>query len=214
MSGDYWLRILYVHPSRVTEDLLEVMKSDPRLCRYLDVPFQHVSPEILRKMGRADAPHPSDIVRKIRKELPDIFLRTTFMAGFPGETERDFEFLVRFLHWARFDHLGVFSYSREEGTLAFNLKDQVPPQMGKDRAGILMEEQAGISTVQLKGCVGKKMIVLVEGQDETGPYGRHQGQAPEVDGIVHLDREVEPGSFVTVRITGSDVYDLEGKLFD
>ena len=212
VPGDYWLRVLYIHPSRITDELLEVLASDPRVCRYLDVPFQHVSPSILREMGRGDSPHPEEVVRNIRRVFPDVFLRTTFMTGFPGETEHDFEMLRDFVAQGHIDHLGVFVYSREEGTPAAQMTCQVDPQTARDRADALLLEQAEISAESLTRFAGKKMRVLFEGRDEEGPFGRHQGQAPEVDGVVRLDRELEQGSFVTVRITGTDVYDLEGEV--
>ena len=214
IPGDYWLRVLYVHPSRVTDELLEVINSDPRMCRYLDVPFQHVAPNILEKMGRGDAPDPMDVVKRTREAVPDLFFRTTLMTGFPGETREDFEKLLEFIRKAGIDHLGVFPYSREEGTPAAEMDGQVSPELAVDRAERLMEEQAGISTKRLNKMVGQELVVLSEGYDEKGPFGRHQGQAPEVDGMVRLDEEVEPGSFVKVLITDSSAYDLKGEVLD
>jgi ribosomal protein S12 methylthiotransferase len=214
VSGDYWLRVLYVHPERVSDSLLSTMGSDPRICRYLDIPFQHISARILHRMGRGDSPAPMEVVQKVRARLPGVSLRTTLMTGFPGETDRDFEMLLDFLECARIEHLGVFAYSREEGTAAGAMDDQVDPGLARERAGILMKEQARVSSEKLAESVGKEMTVIVEDNDEDGPFGRHQGQAPEVDGVVRLDREAERGSFVQVRITGSDVYDLEGEVAD
>jgi ribosomal protein S12 methylthiotransferase len=212
IPGDYWLRVLYVHPKRVTEELLAVMGSDPRVCRYLDIPFQHVSPRVLERMGRGDSPMPMEVVDKVRARLPGVFLRTTLMAGFPGETDGDFRMLLEFLENACIDHLGVFAYSREEGTAAALMDGQVEPDLARERAGRLMRKQAKISTEKLSEFVGKEMTVLAEDNDEDGPFGRHQGQAPEVDGVVRLDREAERGEFVSVRITDSGMYDLEGEV--
>jgi len=214
IPGDYWLRILYVHPSRVSDDLLDVIVSDPRICRYLDVPFQHVSTSVLERMGRGGAPAPMDVVRRIRVAIPDVFLRTTLMTGFPGETEKDFNELLHFIQEADIDHLGVFPFSLEEGTPAAEMKDQVSHGVAKSRADKLMEVQAGLSAQRLTRLVGQKLTVLAEGFDEKGPFGRHQGQAPEVDGVVRLDEDVDAGSFVKVRITDSDVYDLKGEVLD
>ncbi|UCG39003.1 MAG: 30S ribosomal protein S12 methylthiotransferase RimO [bacterium] len=214
IPGDYWLRVLYVHPARVTPELLQAMGSDPRICPYLDIPFQHVSPPVLERMGRGLAPPPMQVVRAARAAMPGLFLRTTLMTGFPGETEEDFRLLLHFLTQAGIDHLGVFAYSLEEGTEAAAMSDQVPAQTARDRADLLMQEQAEISARKLSLLVGRELAVLSEGADENGPYGRHRGQAPEVDGVVRLDRDVEPGTFIRVRITGSDVYDLEGEVME
>jgi ribosomal protein S12 methylthiotransferase len=214
VPGDYWLRVLYVHPARVSDELLETLASDPRVCRYLDVPFQHASTPILEKMGRGDAPAPMDVVNRIRSAIPDAFLRTTLMTGFPGETEDDFNELIHFIQEAGIDHLGVFPYSLEEGTPAAGMKDQVPLDVARSRADRLMEAQAVISAQRLTRLVGQELTVLAEGFDEKGPFGRHQGQAPEVDGVVRLDEDVEAGAFVRVRITDSDVYDLKGEVME
>ena len=214
VPGEYWLRVLYVHPSRVTDELLEVIASDSRICRYLDVPFQHVSATVLERMGRGEAPTPIDVVRRVRHAMPDVYLRTTLMTGFPGETEEDFNDLLHFIQLAGIDHLGVFPYSLEEGTPAAGMKDQVPSDVARTRADKLMEEQAGISAQRLSRLVGQELTILAEGFDEKGPFGRHQGQAPEVDGVVRLDEDIEPGTFVRVLITDSDVYDLKGEVIE
>jgi ribosomal protein S12 methylthiotransferase len=214
VPGDYWLRTLYIHPSRISDELLDVIASDPRVCRYLDVPFQHVSASVLERMGRGDAPAPMDVVRRVRHAIPDLFLRTTLMTGFPGETEEDFNELLHFVQEAGIDHLGVFPYSLEEGTPAAEMKNQVSSDTARSRADKLMEEQADISAQRLTRLVGQELSVLAEGFDEKGPFGRHQGQAPEVDGVVRLDEDVEAGTFVQVRITDSDVYDLKGEVLE
>lgn len=214
IPGKYWLRVLYIHPARVSDELLNVITSDPRVCRYLDVPFQHVSGSVLERMGRGEAPAPLDVVHRIRHAIPESFLRTTFMTGFPGETEKDFSDLLEFIREAQIDHLGVFPYSPEEGTPAVGMNDQIPFETARSRADQLMEEQARISAQRLTRLVGQELTVLAEGFDENGPFGRHQGQAPEVDGVVRLDEDVEAGTFVKVRITDSDVYDLKGEVLD
>jgi len=214
IPGNYWLRVLYIHPARVSDELLNVITSDPRVCRYLDVPFQHVSGSVLERMGRGEAPAPLDVVHRIRHAIPESFLRTTFMTGFPGETEKDFSDLLEFIREAQIDHLGVFPYSPEEGTPAVGMNDQIPFETARSRADQLMEEQARISAQRLTRLVGQELTVLAEGFDENGPFGRHQGQAPEVDGVVRLDEDVEAGTFVRVRIMDSDVYDLKGEVVD
>jgi ribosomal protein S12 methylthiotransferase len=214
VPGDYWLRVLYVHPSRVSDELLQILTSDQRLCRYLDIPFQHVSASVLESMGRGDAPEPMEVIRRARGFIPGLFLRTTLMTGFPGETEADFNDLLHFIHEAGIDHLGVFPFSREDGTPAWEMKGQVPAQVARARADRLMEEQSEVSALKLARLVGQELTILAEGFDEKGPFGRHQGQAPEVDGVVRLDEEIEPGTFVQVRITDSDIYDLKGEVIE
>jgi ribosomal protein S12 methylthiotransferase len=165
-------------------------------------------------MGRGEAPPPDEVVSRIRRIIPDAFLRTTLMTGFPGESDEDFRALLDFIQDVRVDHLGVFPYSREEGTLAAGMKHQVPPEVARSRADNLMQTQASISAQRLGSLVGEEMIVLAEGYDDKGCFGRHQGQAPEVDGVVRLDENVEAGNFVRVLITDSDVYDLKGEVID
>jgi ribosomal protein S12 methylthiotransferase len=214
VPGEYWLRVLYVHPARVTAELLEIMASDPRICPYLDVPFQHASPKILESMGRGGAPAPMDVVRMIRAAVPDAFIRTTLMTGFPGEGDEDFDILMRFIREAQIDHVGVFSYSPEEGTAASVMDGQVPEDVASGRAEQLMAEQAEISKQLLSKQVGREMTVMAEGFDKDGAFGRHQGQAPEVDGVTRLDEDVEAGSFVQVKIIDSGIYDLKGEVLD
>ncbi|TNF47200.1 30S ribosomal protein S12 methylthiotransferase RimO [bacterium] len=210
LPGKYWLRVLYIHPSRVDVDLLSVLNTDDRISRYLDVPFQHVSKEVLERMGRGSAPHPLDVLDLIRRHLPDVFVRTTLMTGFPGESAADFSEMIQFVKEAGIHHLGVFPYSREHGTPAASLDDQIAPELARERAQLLIEEQEKVSRLLLRELVGKELEALGEGDDEGGSYGRHKGQAPEVDGVVRFDRPVPPGEFVRVRITDSDVYDLHG----
>lgn len=214
IPGHYWLRVLYIHPSRVTHPLLRALAGDERVCRYLDIPFQHVSPEVLERMGRGEAPHPQEVLSQVRRNLPEAYIRTTLMTGFPGETKADFARMLEFVREARVNHLGVFPYSREEGTPAAVMGDQVEPELARERAEILLEEQREISRALLKELIGADVTVLGEGDDEDGPFGRHRGQAPEVDGVVRLDRPVAAGDFVRVRITGSGDYDLYGTVIE
>jgi ribosomal protein S12 methylthiotransferase len=211
VPGSWWLRALYTHPARVSDGLLDAFNFDPRICRYLDVPFQHVSPSILAAMNRSETPDPLAFLRRVRERLPGVFLRTTLMVGFPGESDEDFDSLLSFVEAARFDHLGAFVYSPEEGTPAFEMEPQVDEDLARERLDRLMMLQGEISAEKLSAMVGQEMTVLSEGPDPDGvPVGRHAGQAPEVDGVVELDRPVPPGEFVRVRITASDVHDLAG----
>jgi ribosomal protein S12 methylthiotransferase len=211
VPGSYWLRVLYTHPARVTDELLDAFLYDGRICRYLDVPFQHVAPRILAAMNRAETPEPSALLARIRERLPGVFLRTTLMVGFPGETDDDFEELLAFVDAARFDHLGAFIYSPEEGTPAFDMDPQVDEEVARERLDRLMMLQAEVSAEKLAAMVGEELLVLSEGPDPDGvPVARHAGQAPEVDGVVELDRPVPAGEFVKVRVTGSEVHDLRG----
>ena len=212
IRGNYWLRVLYIHPSRVNLSLLKALGTDDRICRYLDVPFQHVSKGVLERMGRGDAPHPQEVLDLVNRHMPEVYLRTTLMTGFPGETEADFAEMVRFVREAGVHHLGVFPYSREDGTPAASMDGQIATELARERAQILVEEQSKVSRALLMELVGKEFEVLGEGDDEDGSFGRHRGQAPEVDGVVRLDRSVPPGEFVRVRITDSDVYDLHGEV--
>ncbi len=213
VPGSYWLRVLYTHPARVTDGLLDAFLHDPRICRYLDVPFQHVSPSILAAMNRAETPDPLSFLRRVRERLPGVFLRTTLMVGFPGESDQDFDDMLAFVQEACFDHLGAFVYSPEEGTPAFDMEPQVDYDLARERLDRLMMLQGEISAEKLAGMVGKELTVLSEGPDPEGvPVGRHAGQAAEVDGVVELDHPVPPGEFVRVRITSGDVHDLKGKV--
>ena len=210
LPGDYWLRVLYIHPSRVDLSLLEAIAAHDRVCRYLDIPFQHVSKGVLEGMGRGDSPHPREVLGMVRRHLPEVYLRTTLMTGFPGETETDFTEMMAFVQEERIHHLGVFPYSREDGTPAASMGGQVAPELARERAQILIEEQIEVSRGLLKELVGAELEVLGEGEDEDGPFGRHRGQAPEVDGVVRLDRPVSQGEFVRVLVTDSGDYDLYG----
>ncbi len=211
--GDFWLRVLYTHPARVSDDLLDALAADPRACRYLDIPFQHSHPSVLARMNRADTPDPLPLLARVRERLPGVALRTTLMVGFPGETEEDFSHLLSFVEEARFDHLGAFVWSPEEGTAAESLPDRVDEEEAKERLDRLMMLQGEVSAEKLEALVGWEVTVLSEGADDEGvPYGRHQGQAPEVDGVVELDRPVPAGEFVRVRITASEVHDLKGEV--
>jgi ribosomal protein S12 methylthiotransferase len=205
---------MYVQPDAITPELLDAMAESPVVCRYLDMPLQHASRDVLRGMGRrGDGAEFLRLIGIIRGHMPDIALRTTIIAGFPGETRSDSQRLLDFVREARLDYVGVFPYSREEGTVAADMPDQVPPRTRVARAQRLRDVADEIGFELALGRVGQRLEVLVEGIDEEGrTVGRHRGQAPEIDGIVILDRTIEPGEIVDVEIVDALGYDLVGEV--
>lgn len=221
LPGLEWLRLMYVQPDGVTDGLLEVMASSPVVCRYLDIPLQHASERVLRVMGRrGDAASFLESLSRVRGVMPDVKLRTTFIAGFPGETEADVEELLAFIAAARFDYAGVFPYSPEEDTVAAGLPGQVaePERIARAQKVYDLAESIGVELVD--GLRGRNLEVLVEGLDREAPFGdggplvvgRWRGQAPEVDGVVYLDADLAPGAIVEARITDSLGFDLFGEV--
>jgi len=214
-----WLRLMYAYPQHITPRLIEIMAQHPQVCHYLDIPLQHAHPETLRRMNR---PHGVDGVRRLiadtstgsvqslRQAMPDIALRTSFIVGFPGETEEEFEALLDFVEEMAFDRMGVFTYSREAGTRAADLPDQVPDEVKEEHYQRLMELQQGISLAKNQQMVGRTLDVLVEGSGDGLGVGRCYRDAPEVDGLVLVKEEVPLGEMVPVRITGAMEYDLIG----
>ena len=215
VEGIRWIRLLYCYPEEITDELIQVIKEEPKICHYLDMPIQHSSDAILKRMGRRTSRQElEDIIGKLRREIPDIALRTTLITGFPGETEEDHENLKSFVETMGFDRLGVFTYSPEEGTPAERMPDQVPEEVKEERRDELMLLQQQISAEKTEQMVGKNLDVLVEGRiPEEGIYvGRTYRDAPEVDGyiFIHAEEEIISGDFVTVKVTGADEYDLTG----
>ena len=215
VKGLRWIRILYCYPEEITDELIEVMASETKICHYLDLPIQHASDDVLRRMGRRTSR--ADLVRiigKLRAAMPDIALRTTLISGFPGETQEDHEILKEFVREMKFERLGVFPYSREEGTPAAGFPDQVPARIKKKRRNEIMRIQQGISAECLKKKVGRRMRVLTEGYlPEEGVYiGRTYMDAPDVDGYLFFTspRERISGDFVNVTVTEASEYDLKG----
>ena len=213
IHGLQWIRLLYCYPTFLNSNLINYMASEEKVCRYVDVPLQHTHNEILKKMKRQET---EDGVRtmldELRFKIPDITLRTTFITGFPGETDEHFKHMLRFLCEMQFDHVGIFTYSDEEGTAAFDYPDRVPEEVKIERKNILMECQKNIVLKKNKEKVGHIKSVLVEGFDAQENYimtGRLTSQAPDIDGQVILEKcEAEPGEIISVSITAAADYDL------
>ncbi len=210
---DTWFRIMYLEPEGVTDELLEAMASHSNICRYLDIPLQHSSARILADMNRAgDAEAFKAMVDRIRSRIPDITLRTTLIAGFPGETDEDVDDLEDFLDAVGFDYVGVFAFSPEEGTCAAELSGQIDDETRMERAQRLRDFCDSVSFARIAEREGREMDVLVLGAEEDGQlFGRAQCQAPEVDGVVYLESG-EPGEFVRVVITDTLAYEMEGDI--
>ena len=215
----FWLRLLYLYPDEITDSLIEVIKSDRRICRYLDMPIQHVNDEMLKAMRRKTSKKQIvSVIDKLRKELPDVVIRTSLMVGFPTETEGQFQELVSFVQEHPLDNIGVFEYSQEEDALSFKMGGQVRPEVKTRRKNELMEMQQQEVVKRNAACVGKQLEVVVEGyhpESELLLLGRHQGQCPEVDGAVILNdwqQVSEFGKRYLVEITEVSDYDLIGKV--
>ena len=210
-----WIRIHYAYPTGLTPEVLAAIRDTPNVLPYLDLPLQHSHPEILRQMNRPWQGRVNDgIIERIKAELPEAVLRTTFIVGFPGETEAHFQHLVEFVERHQFDHVGVFTFSPEEGTPAHDMPEQVPAEIAAQRRDILMETQQPIAAMKNGECVGQRVDVLLE-QEHPGTgqlVGRSARFAPEVDGLVYVSGSATLGSLVTVDITSADVYDLYGEI--
>ncbi len=217
ISGIRWIRILYCYPEEITEELIQTMKEEPKICHYLDLPIQHASDGILKRMGRRTSKEELvHIISRLREEIPDIILRTTLITGFPGETQEQHEELMDFVDEMEFDRLGVFTYSPEEGTPAASMPDQIEESIKEDRRAELMELQQEIAFEQAEDMVGKEVLVMIEGKvaDENAYVGRTYKDAPNVDGLifVNTDAELMSGDFAKVKVTGACEYDLIGEL--
>lgn len=209
-----WLRLLYLYPSRIDRELLRVIRDNPRVCKYVDLPLQHINSRILRLMRRRTAR--ADILKvvdMVRKEIPAVAIRTSLIVGFPSETDREFGELLEFIEEMRFERLGAFVYSPEEGSAAYAFKGQVPPKIKQERFSALMLKQQEISRSINQGFMHKTMDVLID-EKQGGRYlGRTQYDAPEVDGVVYVKSPaaLKPGDFVKVKITDTLEYDLVGE---
>jgi ribosomal protein S12 methylthiotransferase len=219
VEGIRWLRLHYAYPRDVPEALLEVIAREPKIVKYLDMPLQHSSDRLLRTMRRGrDSAFLRELLARMRARVPGLALRTSLIVGLPGETEEDFEDLLRFVEEERFEHLGVFEYSREEGTSAAELADQVPEALKHERYRRIMEVQREIAREHQQARIGRRLEVLVEGRSEETEHllvGRHAQQAPEIDGVTYVnDGLAYPGELVTLEITDASDYDLVGRVVE
>jgi ribosomal protein S12 methylthiotransferase len=219
ISGLQWIRVLYAYPrpDNLLPSLLEMIAGEEKICPYLDIPIQHINAKILQRMGRrASERDTRALINHIKKDYPEIRLRTTLMVGFPGEGEREFKELLTFVREAEFTHLGVFTYSPEEGTKAARLKHRIPSKIAAERAAQIMELQQGISWKKNKELIGSTLPVLIDGIGsgaEKGLQGRTAFQAPEIDGVVHIKKgKAASGKIVLVKITQARPYDLMGEI--
>ena len=219
IPGIYWIRIQYCYPEEITDELIQTIKTEEKVCHYLDIPIQHASDRILKRMGRRT--HKAELKERIgalRREIPDIALRTTFICGFPGETEEDHEELMEFVDEMEFERVGVFTYSAEEDTPAYSYPDQIPEEVKEERRADVMELQQEIAFEKSESMVGRVLDVMIEGKvaDEAAYVGRTYMDAPNVDGYIFVNSGelFMSGDFVRVKVTGSNDYDLIGEVYD
>lgn len=217
VQGIRWIRVLYCYPEEITDELIQVMKEEEKICHYLDLPIQHANDEILRRMGRRTSKQElTDIICKLISEIPDICLRTTLITGFPGETKEQHEELMEFVDEMEFDRLGVFTYSPEEDTPAALMTDQIDDEVKEERQADLMELQQEIAFDNAERMVGREVLVMIEGKvaDENAYVGRTYRDAPNVDGLIFVNTEEElmSGDFARVNVSGAVDYDLIGGL--
>lgn len=219
VPGIQWIRLQYCYPEEITDELIEAIRAEEKVCHYLDIPIQHASDGILRRMGRrTNQAQLREMIARLRREIPDIALRTTLISGFPGETREDHEELMAFVDEMEFERLGVFAYSAEEDTPAYSFPDQVPQEVKEERRDEIMQLQQEIAFEKSEAMVGRVLTVLIEGKvvDEPAYVGRTYMDAPGVDGLIFVNADVElmSGDFVRVRVTGSAEYDLIGEIYD
>ena len=217
ISGIQWIRILYCYPEEIYDELIQTIKEENKVCHYLDLPIQHASDAVLKRMGRRTSKAQLvEIIEKLRKEIPDISLRTTLITGLPGETQEQHEELKDFVDEMEFDRLGVFTYSPEEDTPAATMTEQIPEEVKEERQAELMELQQEIAFDLAEDMVGREVLVMIEGKvaDENAYVGRTYKDAPNVDGLIFIntDEELMSGDFARVRVTGALEYDLIGEL--
>jgi len=210
IDGLRWIRLLYNYPRYVTDELLETIAEEEKVCSYIDMPLQHISDDMLRRMRRErDGATVRRLIQRMRERIPGVAIRTAFIVGFPGETDADFAELLDFVSESRFERVGVFRYSKEEGTAAADLPGQVPESVKRRRFDAVMRAQAVVSSAANRRLLGSEHEVLVCGTDERGRlYGRLQTQAPEIDGVVYLRGVAPVGTLIRVRVTGATTYDL------
>lgn len=212
-----WIRFLYSYPETITDELIEVVKSEDKICKYFDIPIQHIANPVLKRMNRkSNGETIRKLIKKLRKEIPGVVIRTTVMVGFPGETKEDFEELYNFVKETKFERLGAFSFSKEEGTPAEKLKDQIHPMTKKSRYNKIMSIQQKIANENQEEMIGKELEVLIETKTFDGKYyvGRSYREVPDIDGLIYIemvDKALE-GKFVKCKITKASGYDLIGRL--
>ena len=219
IKGIRWIRVLYCYPEEIYDELIQVMKEEKKICHYLDLHIQHASDRILKRMGRRTTrAQLTATIEKLRKEIPDIVLRTTLITGFPGETEEDHQELMEFVDEMEFDRLGAFTYSPEEGTPAETMEDQIPEEIKEERRDEIMELQQEISLEKGNDRIGQELLVMIEGKvsGESAYIARTYGDAPKVDGYIFVQTGelLMTGDFAKVRVTGALEYDLIGELAD
>ena len=211
-----WIRLLYTHPAHIDDDLIDFIAKEPRMCKYIDLPIQHINEKILKKMNRKVTKNEIiSLIKKFRAKIPNIAIRTSLIVGFPGETENDFNELLGFIQKQKIERLGTFMYSREEGTAAYNFKNQISEKTKRKRLDIIMKKQQEIASELNSPFLDKKMEVLIDekGSSDNLYLARTQADAPEVDGLVYVRtrRDLKPGDFVKVKITDTYEYDLVGE---
>lgn len=217
ISGLYWVRILYCYPEEITDELIQVIREENKICNYLDLPIQHASNDILKRMGRRTSKEQLiDIIGKLRKEIPDIALRTSLITGFPGETQAQHEELMEFVDAMEFDRLGVFTYSPEENTPAATMENQIEEEVKEERQAEIMELQQDIAFDLAEDMIGRELLVMIEGKiaDENAYVGRTYKDGPKVDGLIFINtgEELMSGDFIKVKVTGALEYDLIGEI--
>lgn len=219
ISGIQWIRLQYCYPEEITDKLIETIKTEEKVCHYLDIPIQHASDAVLKRMGRrTNNAEIRELIGKLRREIPDIALRTTFISGFPGETEEDHEILMDFVDEMEFERLGVFAYSPEEDTPAYGFENQIPDEVKEERRSEIMELQQEIAFEKSENMKGRVLEVMIEGKvaDENAYVGRTYMDSPNVDGLIFVNTGLSlmSGDFVRVRVTGALDYDLIGEVED
>ena len=219
IPGIQWIRIQYCYPEEITQELIETIREEEKVCNYLDIPIQHASDRILKRMGRrTNQKQLREMIASLRSQIPDIALRTTLISGFPGETEEDQEEVMRFVDEMEFERLGVFAYSQEEDTPAAEFPDQVPQELKEERRDEIMELQQEISYEKSQSMIGKVLEVMIEGKvaDENAYVGRTYMDAPGVDGLIFINTDLDlmSGDFVRAKVTGALEYDLIGEICD
>ncbi len=212
-----WIRFLYTYPESITDELIKVVKENDKICKYFDMPIQHISNTVLKRMNRkSNSDTIKNIITKIRNEIPNVILRTTVMVGFPGETQEDFDELYNFVETTKFDRLGAFSYSKEDGTPAERLKEQIHPMTKKSRYNKIMKLQEKISDEVMKKQIGKKVEAIIEEESFDGKYyiARSKSEVPDIDGVIYIEKSKDEllDNYVMVEIIDSNEYDLIGKL--